>query len=76
MINLSISGYIDVVCHRLKNIQVYACVCFFSDKMPRRILYLNTRLYPLLINVLSKVQAHTFTGDLQDEYFKNIIGCS
>ena len=57
----------------LKNIS--GCVSFFC-KMSRLILYLKMRVYHMIIHVLGKVQGPTSTGDLHDEYFKNISECS
>ena len=35
-----------------------------------------SRLYPLINHVVGKVQGPTSTGDLYDDYFKNIFECS
>ena len=34
------------------------------------------RVYHMIIHVFGKVQGPTLTGDLHDEYFKNIVECS
>ena len=54
----------------LKNIS--GCVSFF-DKMSRLTLYLKMRVYHMSIHVFGKVQGPTSTGDVHDEYFKNIF---
>ena len=70
MINLSISGYFDVMCHP-KNISVSVC---FLGKMSRLSLYLKITLYHLIIHILGKDQSPTSTWDLHDEYLeKNIL---
>ena len=57
----------------LKNIS--GCVSFFA-KMSRLTLYLKMRVYHSSIPVFGKIQGPTSTGDLHDEYFKNIFECS
>ena len=52
----------------LKNIS--GCVLFFG-KMSILALYLEMRVYHMIIQVFGKVQGPTSTGDLHDEYFKN-----
>ena len=73
MINLSISGYFDSVCHRLDSI----CMCLIFSKFPRLTLYLKTRLYNLIIHdVFGKIQGSTSTGDLNNEDKKYLFECS
>ena len=48
------------------------CVSFFGERS-RRTLYLEMRVYYMIIHVFGKVQGPTSTGDLHDEYFKNIL---
>ena len=50
---------------------ISGCVSFFG-KMSRLILSLKIKLLHLIVHV-SKVQGPTSTGDLQDEYMKNIL---
>ena len=57
----------------LKNIS--GCVLFFG-KMSRLALYLKMRVYHMIIYVFGEVQGPTSTGDLRDEYLKNIFECS
>ena len=57
----------------LKNIS--GCVSFFG-KMSRITLYLKMRVYHMIIHVFGEVQGPTSTGDLHDEYLKNIFECS
>ena len=57
----------------LKNIP--GGVSFFG-KMSRITLYLKMRVYHMIIHVFGEVQGLTSTGDLHDEYFKNIFECS
>ena len=73
MVNLSLSGYFEVLWHPLKNIS--GCVSFFG-KISRLVLCLKMRVYHMSIHVFGKVQFHTSTGDLHEEYFKNIFECS
>ena len=39
-------------------------------------LYLRMRVYNMVIHVFGEVQVPTSTGDLHDEYLKNIFECS
>ena len=56
-----------------KNIS--GCVLCFG-KMSRLTLYLKMRVYHMIIHAFGKAQGPTSTGDLLDEYFKNIFECS
>ena len=49
----------------------YAATSFW--KMARLILDLKMRVYLMIIHVLGKMQCPTLTGDLHDEYFKNML---
>ena len=70
MVNLSISGYFEVMWHPY----ISGCVSFFG-KMSRLTLYFKRRVYYMIIHVFGKVQGPTSTGDLHDEYLKNIFKC-
>ena len=48
----------------------------FFGKMSRLALYFGMRVYHIIIHVSGKLQGPTSTGDLHDEYFKNIFKCS
>ena len=48
------------------------CVSFFG-KMSRLTVYLKIKLYHMIIHVFGKVQGPTSTGNLHDEYFKDIF---
>ena len=54
----------------LKNIS--GCVSFF-DKISRLTHYLKMRVNHMIIHVFGKVQGSTSTGNLHNEYFKNIL---
>ena len=48
----------------------------FFGKMSRLTLSLKTKRYHLIIHVFAKVHGPTLTGNLHDEYVKNIFECS
>ena len=54
---------------------ISSCVSFFA-KMSRLTLYLIMNIYHLIIHAFGKVEGPTSTGNLHDEYFKNIFECS
>ena len=67
MVNLSVSGYFEVMWHFLRT---YLDVFRFFCKISRLTLYLKMRVYHKSIYVFGKVQGPTSIGDLHDEYFK------
>ena len=73
MVNLSINDYFEVMRHPLRT---YLDVFRFFGKMSRLALYLKMRVYHVIIHVFGEVQGPTSTGDLHDEYIKNIFECS
>ena len=54
-------------------LRTYLAVFRFFGKMSRLTLYLKIKLYHLIIHVFGQVQGPTSTGNLHDEYLKNIF---
>ena len=58
----------------MAHIKISGCVSFFGE-MSTLTLYLKRKVYHVIIYVFGNVQGTTSTGDLHDEYLKDIFEC-